>query len=307
MPLNPNGKIDKPALPFPDTAQLATAQNPIRFTADDATVLSATEKTLRAIWTNLLSNASSPIPLTESFFDLGGHSILATRLIFEIRKSFVINAPLGLVFDHPSIRELARAIDELRDADLCLTWKNTDGDGQPVSRDSLLATSRSDYATATKSIQIDYADDLNRLLPSLPTTFRPLPKDFASRPLSILLTGATGFLGAFILRDLLSRRSNVSKVTCLIRASSEETGLDRLRESACDRGVWDDAWINESRLSVVIGDLTESNFGLTDTVWHQMAQDIDVIVHNGAWVSLLVSFNCHSIHSIDTGSLGLSV
>ncbi|KAF8180379.1 alpha-aminoadipate reductase Lys1p [Pholiota molesta] len=106
MPLNPNGKIDKPALPFPDTAQA-----------------SPTEITMQNIWAAILPNAPKPIPSDESFFDLGGHSILATRLIFEIRKMFVIDAPLGLIFEQPTIAGLVEAVDALRNGDLGFVYK----------------------------------------------------------------------------------------------------------------------------------------------------------------------------------------
>lgn len=119
MPLNPNGKIDKPGLPFPDTAQAPQRTKGIV----DASLGNATEETMRRIWDGILPNAPTPIPFDESFFDLGGHSILATRLIFEIRKAFVVNAPLGLVFDHPTVKELSAAIDSLRNMDLGLTYK----------------------------------------------------------------------------------------------------------------------------------------------------------------------------------------
>ena len=115
MPLNPNGKIDKPALPFPDTAQAATTE-PARGPAANPT-----EEAISAIWTRILPNAPSPVPLDESFFDLGGHSILATRLIFEIRKAFLVDAPLGLVFDKPTVAALAGAVERMRNADLGLT------------------------------------------------------------------------------------------------------------------------------------------------------------------------------------------
>ncbi|EPS94424.1 hypothetical protein FOMPIDRAFT_1038849 [Fomitopsis schrenkii] len=111
MLLNPNGKIDKPALPFPDTAQVAPT------TAQTGPAASPTEEAIRAIWARVLPSPPSPIPLDESFFDVGGHSILATRLIFEIRKAFLIEAPLGLIFGEPTISELTAAVDELRNAD----------------------------------------------------------------------------------------------------------------------------------------------------------------------------------------------
>ena len=107
MPLNPNGKIDKPALPFPDTAAIASTES----RAIDTEKISPTEKSIQSIWAAVLPNAPTPLPLDESFFDLGGHSVLATRLIFEIRKSFIVDVPLGLLYDHPTIREQAAQVD----------------------------------------------------------------------------------------------------------------------------------------------------------------------------------------------------
>ncbi|KAG9003094.1 large subunit of alpha-aminoadipate reductase, partial [Tulasnella sp. 427] len=115
MPLNPNGKIDKPALPFPDTAEAASAETPHSSGTAAARKLSPTESTLHDLWKKLLPAPPSTIPLDENFFDLGGHSILATRLVFEIRKTFIVDAPLGLIFDHPTIGGLAAQIDGLRD------------------------------------------------------------------------------------------------------------------------------------------------------------------------------------------------
>ena len=111
MPLNPNGKIDKPALPFPDTAQAAAA--PVRKG-------NSTEETLQSIFANILPNAPQPVPVDENFFDLGGHSILATRLVFEIRKAFAVDAPLGLIFEQPTIEGLVGAIEALRNKFGCL-------------------------------------------------------------------------------------------------------------------------------------------------------------------------------------------
>ena len=72
MPLNPNGKIDKPALPFPDTAQLASAHDTRR--EGEGPSATPTEEAMRAIWARVLPNAPNPIPLDENFFDLGGQN-----------------------------------------------------------------------------------------------------------------------------------------------------------------------------------------------------------------------------------------
>ncbi|KAK0232301.1 hypothetical protein EDD85DRAFT_774705, partial [Armillaria nabsnona] len=96
-----NGNIDKPTLPFLDTAQSAT-------TAPATGKVTSTKEKMRELWSKILPNAPHPLPLEESFFNPGRHSILATRLIFEIRKSFVVDAPLGLIFDEPTISDLVK-------------------------------------------------------------------------------------------------------------------------------------------------------------------------------------------------------
>ena len=112
MPLNPNGKVDKPALPFPDTvlaqrmAQVSNAQAETR-------ELSATERAIAEVWKQLLPGLADPAPLDESFFDLGGHSILATRLVFQLRHKLGVHVPLGLVFDAPTIAQLAAATEKI--------------------------------------------------------------------------------------------------------------------------------------------------------------------------------------------------
>ncbi|KAI0371251.1 alpha-aminoadipate reductase Lys1p [Pilatotrama ljubarskyi] len=275
MPLNPNGKIDKPALPFPDTAQVA-ASEPSR----TGPAASPTEEAIRAIWARILPNAPSPLPLDESFFDLGGHSILATRLIFEIRKAFLVDAPLGLVFDKPTIAALADAVDRMRNADLGLAGA---GETSPVSP---TATTQDAAASAAASLgrKVEYSKDYEQLLGSLRDSYPSAPSNYTKRALAVFLTGATGFLGAFILRDLLQRTARVKKVICLVRAADDATALERLRDAAAGRGVWDEEWVRAGRLEVVRGDLDRERFGLDSAAWLRVAGDADAIIHNGALV-----------------------
>ncbi|KAL7422467.1 large subunit of alpha-aminoadipate reductase [Cryptotrichosporon argae] len=250
LPLNPNGKVDKPALPFPDTA--LAAPPPAGAKSD----LTPTQQTIHDIWRRLLPSSPPTIAVDENFFDLGGHSILATRLIFEVRKAFIVNAPLGLVFDKPTIAGQAAEIDGLRNIGLTA-------------------------AAGDVPAEAPYADDVAAVAAQLPT-FRPLEPDFGTKQLTVFLTGATGFLGAFILRDLLSRR--VAKVVCLVRAKSAAQGLARLRESGEGRGVWSEDWVTGGRVEVVVGDLAEPRFGLDEGSWARLAADADAVVHNGAVV-----------------------
>jgi L-2-aminoadipate reductase len=276
MPLNPNGKIDKPALPFPDTAQAAAA-------VPSSRQANATEEAMQAIWASILPNPVLPIPLDESFFDLGGHSILATRLVFQIRKTFVVNAPLGLVFNHPTIAGLVSEVEALRNADLGLY------DSIPSSENAVVHGAQPKTELVSP---MDYGQDYLNLLPKLRESYPPLPTDFNSVPLTVFLTGATGFLGAFILRNLLSREAEVKKVICLIRAPDNQRALQRLREASTDREVWDEDWIKNDRLEVISGDLTQPLFRLGETEWSRVATQTDVILHNGALVCITTHRIC---------------
>jgi L-aminoadipate-semialdehyde dehydrogenase len=211
--------------------------------------------------------------LDESFFDLGGHSILATRLIFEIRKTFVVNAPLGLIFDNPTIAGLSVAIDSLHTADLGLT-SSMDPVAPNDTRGSL-----------TGRHLVNYGQDFDTLRTTLRPSY-PLPSFPAvGGKVTVFLTGATGFLGSFILRSLLSHE-RVKKVICIVRSSSDAKAAERLKQSASDRGVWDESWVHTARLEVLQGDLDQDAFGLTSRVWDRVAGEADVVVHNGALVSV---------------------
>ncbi|KAM0793799.1 hypothetical protein ACM66B_001215 [Microbotryomycetes sp. NB124-2] len=271
MPLNPNGKVDKPALPFPDTVAAATSS--VKTSSSSASNLSPTEKTIHDIWLTLLPTPPGEISPDESFFDLGGHSILATRLIFELRKSLAVGAPLGLVFDFPTIRGLATELDKLRDADLGLA-KGGDENG-----------ASSGGANGAGTDDNEYSEDEARLVKQLRASYDKPRVSNDDEPKTVFLTGATGFLGAFILRDLIVFRSKyVKKVICHVRAKSVEAGLARLKDSGEARSVWDDEWIKQGRVEVVVGDLEGDKLGLSQEDYDRVANEADIIVHNGALV-----------------------
>ncbi|KAH9161398.1 alpha-aminoadipate reductase Lys1p [Lactarius sanguifluus] len=268
MPLNPNGKVDKLALPFPDTAQASVSDTRPQ---GETHAANATEEAMRAIWSQILPSPPSPIPLDESFFDLGGHSILATRLIFEIRKTFVVNAPLDLIFDKPTISGLSMAIDSLRNADL----------GLPGTAGNILAANHTE--DSRPGVNSDYSQDFDALCSMLRPSYPRLTLSSSGNPITVFLTGATGFLGGFILRSLLSRET-VKKVICIVRSSTDAKATERLRQSTSDSGVWDESWVQTARLEVLCGDLDKDAFGLAPQVWDRVTEEADVVLHNGALV-----------------------
>jgi amino acid adenylation domain-containing protein len=104
LPLTRNGKLDQRALPAPDLEQETVASAP----------LSATEERLARAWRAVLG--TERIGRDTNFFDLGGHSIKATRLVARIADDLAVELPLRLLFDHPTIASLAVEVDKLRAA-----------------------------------------------------------------------------------------------------------------------------------------------------------------------------------------------
>ncbi|EPS97414.1 hypothetical protein FOMPIDRAFT_1166520 [Fomitopsis schrenkii] len=126
----------------------------------------------------------------------------------------------------------------------------------------------------------DRGATLNKLAVALHTRFKHFG-DGADLEIAMTLHPT---LGAFILRDLLSRPERVKKVIALVRASDADKALERLRDAASGRGVWDEEWVKQSRLEVAKGDLDQEHFGLEEQAWNRIASETDAIVHNGALV-----------------------
>ena len=103
LPLNPNKKIDRLALPAPETLMEEI------FEAD--TALNDLEQILLAICCEILGLEQNKININANFFELGGHSLKAMELIARIHKEFNLIISLKEIFTHPSLREIAHLLE----------------------------------------------------------------------------------------------------------------------------------------------------------------------------------------------------
>lgn len=103
IPLTPNGKVDKRALPTDDVIRPNSTKS---FVAPR----NFTELALAKIWESLLN--TRPIGVTDNFFDLGGHSFLALRLTAQIHERFGHNLPLSTLFENTTIEKLAKIVSQ---------------------------------------------------------------------------------------------------------------------------------------------------------------------------------------------------
>ncbi|MCP5106334.1 MAG: hypothetical protein GY950_23315, partial [bacterium] len=102
IPLNPNGKLDRKALPAPEAAVAEAVTLPSN----------EVEEQLAVLWSEVLGIPVDSVGITADFFRSGGHSLTATMLTAKIHKVFDVKVPLTEIFQRPTIRELAQYIGE---------------------------------------------------------------------------------------------------------------------------------------------------------------------------------------------------
>lgn len=257
LPLNPNGKVDKPNLPFPDIAlqtQDASDEDLQRWES-----LTETERSVAMCWAELIPGLNAKtITAQNDFFDLGGHSLLAQQMLLEVRKAMGANVSINALYEHPSLAGFSTQVDKKL------------GNGP---------------ADSAEDQDPEYARSLDELLQQLPKSYQTAdPANFRakSQP-TVFLTGATGFLGAYLIKDVLERTSRKLRLIAHVRSVKDPKGaMARLRRSLEGYGLWQDEWA--SRLSCVVGDLSKPQLGIESSVWKTLSHEVDVVIHNGATV-----------------------
>lgn len=240
LPLNPNGKVDRFALPKPDRNQ---SESRVEFVAPR----NPTEQVLAQIFAEVLE--IEQVGIYDDFFDLGGHSLLITKLVSQLLKTFNVEVTVMDLFEEATVEGLAERI-----------AKNPNGNN---SSNNLKI-----QALLNADAQLD-------------SCIRPeLPIHTTIELSCILLTGATGFVGAFLLYELLQQTD--ADVYCLIRAKSTESARNKLQNCLESYLIWEESF--SSRIIPVVGDLSQPRLGISEQKFHQLADKIDVIYHNGAWV-----------------------
>jgi amino acid adenylation domain-containing protein len=101
FPLTPNGKVNRRALPIPDPTQFELEET---FVAPRSPL----EEAIAEIWCQVLN--IERVGIHNNFFDLGGHSLIATQVVSRLRDTFQVELPVRSIFESPTIAELAVAV-----------------------------------------------------------------------------------------------------------------------------------------------------------------------------------------------------
>jgi amino acid adenylation domain-containing protein/thioester reductase-like protein len=210
----------------------------------------AREKALCALFGDVL--AVPEVTLDDGFFDLGGHSLLAVRLAQRIEQEFGVRLALREIFAAPT----------------------------PAALDEILEQAASGRAAGSGDAADLHADVV--LAPEVTRVGRTRPTA-DGRP---LLTGATGFLGAFLLRDLIETTGR--PVECLVRAADARAAGLRIRAGLEQYGLWNDDY--EPLIVPLAADLAAPGLGLEPDAWKDLRRRVGAVFHNGARVNFARSY-----------------
>jgi amino acid adenylation domain-containing protein/thioester reductase-like protein len=256
-----SGKVDLKRLPAPPISTPMNGTNgastpKVVQTQDPIGINDVAE-----IWAATLSMPRNLIDPSSNFFDLGGHSLSLADLAARLSKAFGFRVPVARLADPPTLAGQVETVRAVRD-----------GHAAAVQAD-LPAVLRKD-STLDQDIQANGAK------------FCPLNKAN-----TVLLTGSTGFLGAFLLNDLLENTS--AQIICLVRftnprGSDYSEGIARLRKHLLDLGLWRDSIME--RVEILPGNLSRERLGLDQGLWDDLVSRVQVIVHAGATVNLIYPY-----------------
>ncbi|MEU4621890.1 amino acid adenylation domain-containing protein [Actinoplanes sp. NPDC023801] len=265
LPLAGTGKVDRAAL-----AALGTGSDgPGRASPAGPRPRTPTEVGVARLWAEVLDLDPAEVGLDDGFFDLGGNSLLAARLFVRLQTMFGVDRSqsrflTSRLLADPRLSACAAAVQEARTGLIDRDAAVLDADFRRESAGTAAVVAR-------------------------PRT--PADDDEPTAPLrlaggSILLTGATGFLGGYLLRRLLD--TTEATIHCLVRAAGEDAARQRLAEGQHRYGLGD---LPADRVRPVPGDLGRPGLGLPAAVFDELAARVDLILHAGAYVNFVYPYS----------------
>lgn len=251
FPVTAAGKVDRPRL------RRLAAEAGAATTAADGTGPGPHDTVARQ-WRAVLGVTPAP---GDSFFDIGGDSLLAAEVVTRVLAAFGLDARHGRTLIHGLLRSPT-----LEDFSATVTALSTrDGDG------------------AAAGSAVDFRAEA-RLGFRLPPRREPEP-DWRN-PREVLLTGASGFVGAFLLDRLL--RDTQARVHCPLRSRDRAHARQKLMRSLARFGFATAEAAD--RVECFPADLAEPGLGLEPGLDDRLADTVDLVVHAAAQVNFLYPY-----------------
>ncbi|KAI1279073.1 hybrid PKS-NRPS PsoA [Xylaria sp. FL0933] len=270
IPATPNGKIDRRAvdqMPIPDSTGTST-------NGHHKHVLTSWEESMKEVWEEALSTQTAQaskssdtiIQPTSDFFEIGGNSILMIKLKTLLEVQFGITVSMPELFHSSTLSGMASLLETAS-----LRTKETSA---APTIDSFL---KPRGAQQTINWDLEIASMIDGLpQPSAESSIFNKGLLNGKGGLTIVLTGATGFIGRHLL-SRLAQDPRVSRIHCLA-IRPDDSGKPR------------HVSVKSEKIIEHTGDLSTLSLGLSDSEFTSLAEHADAIIHNGADVSLLKTY-----------------
>ncbi len=247
LPMSASGKLDTKclkSLPLPQISEPSEGKSQ----------LTEAEKNLKAVWEDILPYTGLEVSKQSNFFSVGGNSLLLLALQVEIRKHFNQNVSLPELFQINTLESLALKLE--------LQGANPRGS---IATKTVSAVSTIDWEAETA------------LPKDLFSTSKPSRSRSKRRiPLTVVLTGATGFLG----RSLLSALESSKQILHIHCVAVRQTPANIAHSLAH----------HSYKVTYHAGDLSLPCLGMTEEEARLVFEDADAVLHNGAEVSFMQTY-----------------
>ncbi|RAL15798.1 non-ribosomal peptide synthetase [Aspergillus homomorphus CBS 101889] len=251
--LTGSGKVDRKALASDYLKTLEQMSPRENHAAESA------EEQMRALWQELLGLPNASFHPDDDFFSLGGTSLHAALLVSRIKKSFSRDVRVSRLFENSSFQGMCALV-------------------------------RDNQGNRNNSEEAQWQRDCRLGLELRPLS-RSLPDWRSASEGVVFLTGATGFVGAFVLAGLLSL-PQVQTVVCLVRASDAVHGHLRIRKALLKYSLMLEPG-QEARILPIAGDIAEDYLGLTPQQYSWLSHWASVVFHLGAHVNFVQPYSSH--------------
>jgi len=199
---------------------------------------------------------SRRIARQHSFFELGGNSLLAVKAVFKINQAMRTQIKVTDLYNNPTIQALASCVEGRATID------------EPVDL-------RTEATLEEDIVSIGAAS--------------------VAPPKAVLLTGATGFVGRFLLARLLE--STDARIYCLVRATSKAEAVARLRATGARWGLWRADM--EPRIEALPGNLCSPRFGVDEQKYEELSKNVESIYHSATSMNHLETYSMAKPASVD--------
>ncbi len=267
LPLLPNrSKVDRNALPeLPQTPYF------IANTIDNSVKIAA-------IFDEALQLPIGSCTTQTNFFHMGGNSLCIAHVLYALERDFSVSVPSRLVYEYPTPSDLAKLLEQYK------LKSNDVGDDRQIDLQA--------EARLSLDRQIDLQAEARLSLELNTSIWQQTPE---TKYDCALITGATGFLGAHLLHELINK-SSYQKIYCIVRAESDTVAMARLHATFIQYQL---PTTGLTQVYAIAGDIQQPQLQLPAALFDQLGEEVDQIYHVAADTNYIKPYSVIKKSNID--------